>query len=256
MTRLRTTLARFATAVASPLWLVAGTLADDPKPAGTDAPRRGLTAIQTRDAVRIAAGPLAEARKAAGAPAMFGADPREFVVGVERLAEKANAFKFKDAPTGVAPGNPAPPEADPAGGPPPRAVVISYRYDDDTTVYATVDLATGRTVDISSAQHMRTPLSDGEFEAAKALARDQVEEVRALQARYTGRIETYCQFSQYVPEGEERVHRVVHLLYRVDKRDLSAPRPVVDLTTRTVVVPPPEAEDRNAPVRSTPPKPR
>ncbi len=186
-------------------------------------PRPGLTAIQTKEAVRIAAASLEEARKTAADPARpaAAADRREFVVSVERLSEK-------NAP---APG---------AAEPPARAVVTTYRYSDDTTVYAVVDLATGRAVDVKSAQHMRTPLSDGEYEAAKALARDRVEEVRALYQRFGDRIEVYPQFSQYTPDGEARVHRVVHILYRVDKRDLSAPRPVVDLTIREVTVPDPE----------------
>ena len=88
---------------------------------------------------------------------------------------------------------------------------------------------------------MQTPLSDGEFEAAKALAREKSDEVKALYERFGDRVEVYAQFSQYTPDGETRVHRVVHLLYRVDKRDLSAPRPMVDLTTRQVTIPKPEA---------------
>ncbi|MHB1559457.1 MAG: hypothetical protein ACYC61_18570, partial [Isosphaeraceae bacterium] len=39
-----------------------------------------------------------------------------------------------------------------------------------------------------------------------------------------------------------RRHRVVHLNYRVGKRDLSYPRPQVDLTTRRVTLPAPETD--------------
>jgi len=205
-------------------------------------PRAGLTATQTEQAVRIAGASLADLRKGAPGADRPEADRREYVVGVERLTVK---------PTGTAPPPAAGAEA------PTRAVVTTYRYLDDTTVYSTVDLATGRTVDVQSAQHMRTPLSDGEYEAAKALAREQSEEVRALHERFGRRLEAYAQFSQYTPPGEERVHRVVLILYRVDRRDLSAPRPVVDLTTRAVTVPRPQDDQgEEIPAKAArPPKP-
>jgi len=194
-----------------PLALAALLIAQEPT-----SPRRGLTALQTQQAVRIAGGSIEEARKKADEPARPDADRREYVVAVERQSDKSS-------PT-----------------PTDRAVVTIYRYADDTTVYSVVDLATGKAVDVRTAQHMRTPLSDGEFEAAKALAREKLPEVRELLDKFGDRVEVYPQFSQYKPENEARVHRVVHVLYRVDRRDLSAPRPVVDLTTRTVSLPDPE----------------
>jgi hypothetical protein len=191
-------------------------------------PRLGLTAIQTKEAVRIAGSSLSEIRKKDDATRKPDADLREYVVAVERLTDKQT---------------PASPDV------PAKAVVTTYRYADDTTVYATVDLATGKTVDVTTAQHMQTPLSDGEFEAAKTLAREKSDEIRALFDRFGKRLDVYAQFSQFTPDGEARVHRVVHLLYRVDKRDLSAPRPVVDLTTREVIVPRPDADDDAGEVR-------
>ena len=50
--------------------------------------------------------------------------------------------------------------------------------------------------------------------------------------------------SQFTVKGDPRVHRVVYLNYRVGKRDLSYPRPQVDLTTREVSIPAPEPEPR------------
>ena len=183
-------------------------------------PRPGLTAIQTQQAVRIASGSIEEARKKAEVePSPPDADRRQFVVSVERQADKSET-------------------------PPERAIVTIYRYSDDTTVYSTVDLATGKAVDVQTARHIRTPLSDGEFEAAKALAREKLPEVRELLDKFGDRVSVYPQFSQYKPEDEDRVHRVVHVLYRVDRRDLSVPRPVVDLTTRTVTLPDPDQPAR------------
>ncbi len=190
-------------------------------------PRPGLTAVQTKQAIRVAGEALAESRPKGIAPSTKPeAKRREYVVSVERLVEKSTQ---KGA-------NPPAIEGDSG-----RAVVTIYRYEDDSTVYSVVDLASGRVVDTQSARHMRTPLSDGEYQFAQNLANEKVAEVRDLRKRYGPRLEVYPQFSQYTPDGEDRVHRVVHLLYRVDKRDLSAPRPVVDLTTQTVTVPAPEA---------------
>ena len=62
---------------------------------------------------------------------------------------------------------------------------------------ATVDLATGKTVDVTTAQHMQTPLSDGEFEAAKTLAREKSDEIRALFDRFGKRLDVYAQFRGY-----------------------------------------------------------
>jgi hypothetical protein len=65
--------------------------------------------------------------------------------------------------------------------------------------------------------------------------------VQALYQRFGDKISVYPQFSQFVVKDDPRVHRVLHLTYRVGTRDLSYPRPFVDLSTRQVVTPPPEA---------------
>ena len=108
--------------------------------------------------------------------------------------------------------------------------MTSYRYFDDITVFSTVDLATNRVVKVEAAQHLRTPLSQTEFDEAKEMAREKSAEVKQLYERFGDQLSVYPQFSQFTVKDDPRVHRVVHLTYRVGKRDLSYPRPQVDLT--------------------------
>jgi hypothetical protein len=128
-------------------------------------------------------------------------------------------------------------------------VVTSYRYFDDITVFATVDLGSRRVVDVQAAQHLRTALSDDEYEEAKALARERSDQVKALFRRFGDKISVYPQFSQFASKEDPRVHRVVHLTYRVGTRDLSYPRPAIDLTTREVTTPAPEDLPKPRPPR-------
>src|SRR5262249_37526360 len=70
------------------------------------------------------------------------------------------------------------------------------------------------------------------------------DEIKRLYERFGDQLTVYPQFSQFAVKGDPRRHRVVHLNYRVGKRDLSYPRPQVDLTTREGSVPAPEAEPK------------
>jgi hypothetical protein len=223
-------------------------------------PRPGLTARQTKEAVKIAQGAMVELRKKTEGASTPGADLREYVVGVELMASSV-------ASSPPATKSVAAPEPDPAKTNSPdkqngkesdqskesptvpgtRAIVTSYRYFDDITVFSTIDLATGQVVKVEAAQHLRTPLSQVEFDEAQELARDKVDEVKQLYERFGDQISVYPQFSQFTIKDDPRVHRVVHVNYRVGKRDLSYPRPRVDLTTRQVELPAPEPPE-------TPPK--
>jgi hypothetical protein len=212
-------------------------------------PRPGLTAQQSKDAVKLAQGAMVQLRnKTEGAKAP-GADPREYVVGVEMLASRdSSPTPAKDAtragedePAKTKPQEKAAEVDDDksterAQGP--LAVVTSYRYFDDITVFSTVDLKTNQVVKIEAAQHLRTPLSQAEFEEAQEMAREKTDEVKRLYDRFGDQVSVYPQFSQYSVKDDPRVHRVVHLTFRVGKRDLSYPRPQVDLTTRQVDTPP------------------
>ncbi len=221
---------------------------------GTSSPRPGLTAQQTRQAVDIARESLRELRKKTEGVAKPDIDRREYVVGVELL-------NTKEPETPTRPAQPKPktePQAGSAANTPqtggsekpitnpparargPLALVTSYRYFDDITVFATVDLGAGRIVDLEAAQHLRTALSDEEFEDAKDLARLHSEEVKALYQKFGDKLSVNPQFSQFTVKDDPRIHRVIHLTYRVGTRDLSYPRPIVDLTTREVTTPAPE----------------
>lgn len=210
-------------------------LAQPPEREEGQRPRPGLTAQQAKQAVDRAREAMQEMRTRTEGAAEPEADRREYVVNVERLDAKDEdePDKKKEA---------ARKEVRP------RAVVTTYRYFDDLTVYSTIDLSTGKVIEVQAAQHIPTPLSDGEYEEAIGLARAKSDEVKRLYERFGDELTVYPQFSQFARKDDPRRHRVVHLNYRVGKRDLSYPRPQVDLTTRDVVVPAPEAEPK-APAR-------
>jgi hypothetical protein len=208
--------------------------------------RPGLTAQQTQQAVELARGAMSELRKKTEGATAPEVDRREYIVAVELLAAEpppANSRTDRNTnPPTEKPRDAAPARKGerPPARPGPLAVVTSYRYLDDLTVFSTIDLGTGRVVDVQAAQHLRSPLSDEEFEEAKTMAHDQSQPVMELFARFGDKLSAYPQFSQYVVKGDLRVHRVIHLTYRVGTKDLSYPRPVVDLTTRRVETPGPE----------------
>jgi hypothetical protein len=219
---------------------LAGSLAVAQSPAQgpSQRPRPGLTAQQTKKAVELARGAMQELRKKTEGATEPDADRREYVVNVELLNTKEDEPAAEEGTkTEVTKKKPVP-----------RAVVTSYRYFDDLTVFSTIDLETGKVVDVQAAEHMPTPLSDGEYDEAITLAREKSDEVQRLYERFGKELTVYPQFSQFAVKDDPRRHRVVHMNYRVGKRDLSYPRPQVDLTTREVVVPAPEAEPK-APAR-------
>jgi len=214
-------------------------------------PRPGLTAQQTKEAIKLAKGAMTELRKKTEGATLPAADVREYVVGVELLVPKQTAPPAGEAD---APKDNAPAEKDKekdkekekakpkARGP--RAVVTSYRYFDDITVFSIIDLGTGRVVEVQAVQHLHTPLSDDEFDEAQTLGREKSDEVKQLYERFGEQIRVDAQFSQFNLKDDPRVHRVVHLTYRVGKRELSYPRPQVDLTTREVETPAPEPQSK------------
>jgi hypothetical protein len=222
-------------------------------------PRPGLTARQSKEAVKIAQGAMVELRKKTEGASIPGADLREYVVGVELLASSVASTPANKSKAGAERDPADTQEPDKESGkdnesekerrpvPGPRAIVTSYRYFDDLTVFSTIDLGTGQVVKVDAMQHLRTPLSQVEFDDAQEIAREKSDQVKQLYERFGDQISVYPQFSQFTIADDPRIHRVVHLNYRVGKRDLSYPRPRVDLTTRKVELPepePPEAAPR------------
>jgi hypothetical protein len=255
---------RLLVAFAVTTGIVVAALASGPKAQGPPRPRPGLTARQTKDAVSLSKGAMTELRKKTEGATDPTADRREYVVGVELLVSAADD-RGPDGESSTASGNDAEktkPEPETkendkgkedekakvkGTGPGPLAVVTWYRYFDDITVYSTVDLGKAKVVAVEAVQHLRTPLSNSEFEEAQELARETSDEVKQLYERFGKQLSAYPQFSQYTLDDDPRVVRVVHLTYRVGKRDLSYPRPQVNLTTRKVEVPRPDVENEPEP---------
>ena len=205
-------------------------------------PRPGLTAQQTKQAVELAKGAMKELRKKTEGAVEPDADQREYVVNIELLNRKEDSeFAAPEKTSGKS--------DEKTKSPGPRAVVTSYRYFDDITVFSTIDLESGRVVDMQAAQHIPTPLSEDEFEEAVAVAREKSDEIKKLYEKFGAQLRVYPQFSQFTVKDDPRFHRVVHLNYRIGKHDLSYPRPQVDLTSRVVVTPPPEAVPKT-PIRT------
>ncbi|WP_165222519.1 hypothetical protein [Aquisphaera insulae] len=207
------------------------------------APRASLSPKQAQTAVRVAREASEERRKRPDEPRRENDDPREYVVALDLvdLKDSPKLARSKDESV-AAPREGEPPAATPkgAGSPGPLALVTTYRYRDDVTVFTTVDVSTGKAVRVEEAAHLRTALSDEEYEEARTLAKARSEPVKALVEKFGDKLSVYPQFSQFTVGDDPRIHRVIDLTYRVGPKDLSYPRPRIDLTTREVSTPAPE----------------
>jgi Cu2+-containing amine oxidase len=118
-----------------------------------------------------------------------------------------------------------------------RALVQHYRYAGDLTITSIVDLAGGnRVVDVRTAAHVPTPLSDEEFAAAREQAM-QDPQVRAFTARREQVTLEPRIVRSTMREDPLYGHRVVEMFFRTPRGYLvHAPRVLVDLTAGRVTV--------------------
>lgn len=117
------------------------------------------------------------------------------------------------------------------------ALLTVYRYREDTTIFATVDLNTEKPVKVETVAHRATRLAEEEAAAAKKLALADPQVKKAL-APVGGKAEIGT-LHPYVPASDTdpgRGRRLVRLSFRVGDDYLAAPRVTVDLTARTVTV--------------------
>ncbi len=121
-----------------------------------------------------------------------------------------------------------------------RAVVVHYRYAGDQTITAVVDLAAQRVLDVRVEAHGSAALSEEEFHQARELALADPNVARALGGN-RDRV-TIEPLLLRAPEGDPLYgHRVVRLLFRIERDYLSAPIVHVDLTERRVIIEAPRA---------------
>ncbi|HJQ36481.1 MAG TPA: hypothetical protein VKB93_05035 [Thermoanaerobaculia bacterium] len=118
------------------------------------------------------------------------------------------------------------------------ALVTHYRYAGDQTITSIVDLTARRVMDVRVTAHAGAPLSREEFDEARQLALADPAVVQALGAN-RDRVVVEPLLLR-APEGDPMFgHRVVRLLFRVERDYLSAPVVHVDLTDRKVMIEPP-----------------
>ena len=170
-----------------------------PRPAPSQRPGPGLTAQQTKQAVELAKGAMQELRKKTEGADRARGRPREYVVNVELLTTKED-----ESPADGGDRQGQAPKAEARRPPSPRAVVTSYRYFDDITVFSTIDLEYRQVVDVQAAQHIPTPLSDGEFEEAVDLAREKSDEVKQLYERFGDQLTVYPAVQPVHRQGRSR----------------------------------------------------
>lgn len=117
-------------------------------------------------------------------------------------------------------------------------LVTSYRYDGDLAIYSFLNLTRGTVMKVNTVAHQPVRLTETEFLQAKdrALADPQV---RQKLGSYRGQAQIEAMVSHSPYEKDPLFgHRVVRLLFRVDKGYLVKPIVFVDLTAEQVLVDP------------------
>ena len=116
------------------------------------------------------------------------------------------------------------------------ARVIHYRVEGDLTVYAVVDLDKGEIVDVRSATHVPTPLSQEEFERARGMALADARVAAKLgDAKETVVVEPML--LRTLDRSDPAFgHRVLRLLFRDGRDYRTEPIVYVDLTSDSVTL--------------------
>jgi Cu2+-containing amine oxidase len=125
-----------------------------------------------------------------------------------------------------------------AGRPDRLALVTHYRYEGDLTIETLVNVTRGRVLEVRTAEHRATPLSAGEVERAKTLAFDDPNVRAALDVPAERILVEPLLTSAGSPDDPLFGHRVVRLLFMVDRDYLAQPIVLVDLTDERVIVEP------------------
>ena len=133
--------------------------------------------------------------------------------------------------------------------PGPLAVVTSYRYFDDITVFSTIDLGSGQVVGSRPPSICARRFPTDEFDEAQELAREKSDEVKQLYERFGEQITCLSAVQpvhrQGRPEGQPR--RASELSRRQARPELSAPAGQPDDTQGRGSAPePPETRAQSA----------
>lgn len=116
------------------------------------------------------------------------------------------------------------------------ARVIHYRYEGDLGILTLVDLAQREVIEVETIPHLPLPLAEEEFEIATELALAD-ERVQKELGEMADRVHTEALLIRAASEEDPLFgHRVVRLLFRVERDYLSEPIVEVDLTARKVTV--------------------
>lgn len=160
-------------------------------------------------------------------------------MGIPNLASTSAGQKGKTVRPLVAPIDaPAPSEPVARGAKPPadaaRAVVTRYDYATGITTRTTVDLGTGKALDIRKDVNYPTPLADEELDQAIALARQKVSEFDAAMKAATPDEVSVSHLAPVDndPSSATYGHRLVYLWV---ERPTRTRRVLVDLSTNEVV---------------------
>jgi hypothetical protein len=118
------------------------------------------------------------------------------------------------------------------------ALVTEYRYNGDLAIITHVDLAEGKVLQVETVPHLPVPLAEEEFKRARQLALDDAVVRGALGSKFD-RVTVEALVTR---PGSQRDplygHRLVRLLFKVDRDYLSQPAVLVDLTAGKVLVQP------------------